>query len=84
MRAIPAAGTGGLDQTTLHVIDRLIAARGRAVEAEEEAVRARAEVEAEIIAALANAGAGRIKRNGYAVRLKTIADGPAVLEICSA
>jgi hypothetical protein len=84
MRAIPAAGTGGLDQTTLHVIDRLIAARGRAVEAEEEAVRARAEVEAEIIAALANAGAGRIKRNGYAVRLMTIADGPAVLEICSA
>ena len=69
MHAIPAAGTGGLDQATLRAIDRLIAARQRAVEAEEEAARARAETEAEIIAALADAGAGRkIKRSGYAVR----------------
>ena len=49
--AIPAAGTGGLDQATLLSIDRLIATRQRAVEAEEEAARACAEVEAEIIAA---------------------------------
>jgi hypothetical protein len=84
MHAIPAAGTGGLDQTTLHSIDRLIAARGCAVAAEEEAARARAEIEAEIIAALADAGASRIKRNGYAVRLKQTSDGFAVLEIRSA
>jgi hypothetical protein len=45
--AIAAAGTGGLDQATLRSIDRLIAARARAVEAEEEAAHARAEVEAE-------------------------------------
>ena len=70
-RAIPAAGTGGLDQATLRSIDRLIAARQRAVEAEEEAARARAEVEAEIIATLTDGGASKIKRNGYAVRLKT-------------
>jgi len=80
--AIPAAGTGGLDQATLRVIDRLVAARQRAVAAEDEA--ARAEVEAEIIATLTDAGASRIKRNGYAVQLKTPADGPAVLEIRSA
>jgi hypothetical protein len=84
MHAIPAAGTGGLDQATLRSIDRLIAARQRAVEAEEEAVRARAEVEAEIIATLTNGGASKIKRNGYAVQLKTLTDGPAVLEIRSA
>ena len=84
MRAIPAAGTGGLDQATLHCIDRLVAARGRAVEAEEEAARARAEVEAEIIATLTNGGASKIKRNGYAVRLKTPSDGFAALEIRSA
>jgi hypothetical protein len=84
MHAIPAAGTGGLDLTTLHAIDRLIAARGRAVEAEEEAARARAEVEAEIVATLTQAGANRIKRNGYAVRLKPPVDGFAALEIRSA
>jgi hypothetical protein len=82
--AIPAAGTGGLDQATLRAIDRLIAARQRAVEAEEEAARARAEVEAEIIATLTDAGANKIKRNGYAVQLKTPTDGLAVLEIRSA
>jgi hypothetical protein len=84
MRGIPAAGTGGLNQTTLRSIDRLIAARQRAVDAEEEAARARAEVEAEIIAALTDAGANRIKRNGYAVRLKQPSDGFAALEIRSA
>ena len=82
--AIPAGGTGGLDQATLRVIDRLVAARQRAVAAEDEAARACAEVEAEIIATLTDAGASRIKRNGYAVQLKTPADGPAVLEIRSA
>ena len=82
--AIPAAGTGGLDQATLRSIDRLIAARQRAVEAEGVAARARAEVEGEILATLTNAGASRIKRNGYAVQLKTPADGFAVLEIRSA
>ena len=82
--AIPAAGTGGLDQAMLRAIDRLIAARQRAVEAEEEAARARAEVEAEIVATLTNAGASRIKRNGYAAQLKAPADGEAVLEIRSA
>jgi hypothetical protein len=82
--AIPAAGTGGLDQATLRSIDRLIAARQRAVEAEEEAARARAETEAEIIATLTNGGASKIKRNGYAVQLKTPKDGLAVLEIRSA
>jgi hypothetical protein len=82
--AIAAAGTGGLEKATLHAIDRLIAARQRAVEAEEEAAHARAEVEAEIIATLTNGGASRIKRNGYAVQLKTPTDGPAVLEIRSA
>jgi hypothetical protein len=84
MRAIPAAGSGGLNQTTLRAIDRLIAARQRAVDAEEEATQARAEVEAEIVATLTEAGANKIKRNGYAVRLKTPADGLAVLEIRSA
>jgi hypothetical protein len=84
MRAIPAAGTGGLDQATLRTIDRLIAARGRAVDAEEEAAHARAEIEAEIVATLTDAGANRIKRNGYAVQLKAPADGFAVLEIRSA
>jgi hypothetical protein len=82
--AIPAADTGGLDETTLRSIDRLVAARRRAVEAEEEAARARAEVEAEIIATLTDAGANKIKRNGYAVQLKTPTDGLAVLEIRSA
>jgi hypothetical protein len=84
MQAISAAGSGGLDQTTLQTIDRLIAARARAGEAEEEAARIRAETEAEIIATLTNNGAGKIKRNGYAVQLKTTTDGPAVLEIRSA
>jgi hypothetical protein len=82
-QAIPAAGTGGLDQETLRSLDRLIAARQRAVEAGEEAARARAEVEAEIIATLTGGGASKIKRNGYAVKLKTT-DGLAVLEIRSA
>jgi hypothetical protein len=84
MHAIAAAGTGGLEKATLHSIDRLIAARQRAVEAEEEAAHARAEAEAEIIATLTNGGASKIKRNGYAVQLKTSTDGPAVLEIRSA
>jgi len=83
-QAIPAAGSGGLDRTTLQTIDRLIAARQRAVEAEEEAAHARAEAEAEIIATLTNGGASKVKRNGYAVQLKTPTDGPAVLEIRSA
>jgi hypothetical protein len=83
-QAIPAAGTGGLDPATLRAIDRLIVARQRAVEAEEEAARARAEVEVEIIATLTNGGASKIKRNGYAVQLKTPTDGLAVLEIRSA
>jgi hypothetical protein len=82
--AIPAAGTGGLNQATLRSIDRLIAARTRAIEAEDEATRARAEVEAEITATLTNAGANKIKRNGYRVQL-TPTDGPAVrVEIRSA
>src|SRR5262249_50884941 len=83
-QAIPAAGTGGLKAATLRSIDRLIAARARAIEAEEEAARARAEVEAEIIATLTDGAASKIKRNGYAVQLKTPADGPTVLEIRSA
>jgi hypothetical protein len=78
---IPAAGTGGLPQATLRSIDRLVAARQRAVEAEEEAARARAEIEAEIIATLTDGGASKIKRNGYRVQLKTPTDGEAVLEI---
>jgi hypothetical protein len=82
--AIPAAGTGGLDPTALRDIDRLVAAHRRAVEAEEEATRARAEIEAEIITTLAGANAGKVKRNGYAIRLKTPKDGPAVLELNSA
>ena len=63
---------------------RLITARQRAVEAEEEAARARAETEAEIAATLIEGGASKIKRNGYAVQLKTPTDGEAVLEIRSA
>jgi hypothetical protein len=82
--AIPAAGTGGLDQTTLRSIDRLVAARARTIEAEDEATRARAEIEAEIAATLIGGGASKIKRNGYAVQLKTPTDGEAVLEIRSA
>jgi hypothetical protein len=82
--AIPAAGTGGLDQATLRSIDRLIAARQRAIEAEDEATRARAEIEAEIAATLIEGGASKIKRNGYAVQLKTPTNGEAVLEIRSA
>ena len=83
-RAIPAAGSGGLDVATLHRIDHLVAARTRAVEAEEEAARARAEVEAKIIATLTDNGTNKIKRNGYAVQLKASADNSAVLEIRSA
>jgi hypothetical protein len=84
MHAIPAAGTGGLDKATLHSIDRLVAVRARAMEAEDEAARARTEAEAEIIATLTDGGANKIKRNGYAVQLKTPTDGLAVLEIRSA
>jgi len=40
-------------------------------------------VEFEIAATLTNGGASKIKRNGYAVQLKTT-DGLAVLEIRSA
>ena len=54
------------------------------MEAEDEAMRARAEAEAEIIATLTSGGANKIKRNGYAVMLKAATDGPAVLEIRSA
>jgi hypothetical protein len=71
---IAAAGTGGLDQATLHAIDRLVAARSRAIEAAEEAAHARAEIEAEIIATLTDGGASKVKRNGYAVQLKTPTD----------
>jgi hypothetical protein len=81
--AIPAAGTGGLDQATLRSIDRLIAARQRAVEIEEEAVRARVETEFEIVTTLTDGGASKVKRNGYAVQLNS-KDGEAVLEIRSA
>jgi hypothetical protein len=85
MQGIPAAGTGGLDQATLRIIDRLIAARARAIEAEDEAARARDEAEAEIIATLTNNGANKIKRNGYAVQLVTPADGETIrIEIRSA
>ena len=80
-QAIPAAGTGGLPQATLRALDRLIAARQRAVEAEEEAARARAEIEAEIVATLTDGGASKIKRNGYRVQLKKPTDGEAALEI---
>jgi hypothetical protein len=84
VHAIPAAGTGGLDQAALRSIDRLVAARQRAVEAETEAAHARAEAEAEIIATMTNGGASKVKRNGYcAVQLKPT-DGHAVLEIRSA
>jgi hypothetical protein len=84
-RDIPAAGTGGLDEATLHIIDHLVAARARTLEAEDEAVRARTEIEAEIIATLTDAGASKIKRNGYGVLLKkTPTDGLAVLEFLCA
>ena len=78
--AIPAAGSGDLDPAALRSIDRLVHAHRRAFEAEEEAARARAEVEAEIVATLSDAGSRRIKRNGYAVQVKTPKDGEAVLE----
>jgi hypothetical protein len=84
-QGIPAAGSGGLDKATLRSIDRLIAARSRAVEAEEEAARVRAEIETEIIATLTNNGANKIKRNGYAVQLNQPADDPVIrVEIRSA
>jgi hypothetical protein len=79
-QAVTAAGIGHLDQAALRAIDRLVSARQRAVEAEEEAARVRAEVEGEIIAILTNAGARKIKRNGYAMELKT----PTDIEIRSA
>ena len=82
--AIPAAGTGGLAPEALRDIDRLVAAHRRAVQAEDEAARARAEIEEEIIARLADAGASKIKHNGYAIKLKTPKDGLAVLELNSA
>jgi hypothetical protein len=83
LHAIPAAGTGGLDQAALHSIDRLVAARQRAIEAETEAARARAEAEAGIAATLTDGGASKVKRNGYAVQLKSM-DDEVVLEIRSA
>jgi hypothetical protein len=82
--AIPAAGTGGLDPAALRDIDRLVGVHRRAVEAEEEAARARAEIESEIVARLADAGANKVKRNGYAIRLRTPKDSLAVLELNSA
>jgi hypothetical protein len=82
--AIPAAGTGGLDKATLITIDRLVAAHQRTLAAEQEAALARAELEAEIIAEMTAGGAVRIKRNGYAAKLKTLKDGSSVLEIRSA
>jgi hypothetical protein len=82
---IAAAGTGGLDQATLRAIDRLVAARSRAIEAAEEAARARAEIEAKIITTLTDGGASKVKRNGYAVQLKTPTDDDiAGIEIRSA
>jgi hypothetical protein len=75
--AVTAEGAvTSLDPATLRSVDRLVAARQRAVEAEEEAARARAEAEAEIIATLTNGGASakRIKRNGYAVQFKRVLD----------
>jgi hypothetical protein len=83
LHAIPATGTGGLDQATLRSIDRLIAARQRAMEVEQEAAHARAEVEVETIAIMTNGGASKVKRNGYAVQLKSMGD-EVVLEIRSA
>jgi hypothetical protein len=82
--AIPAAGTGGLDPAALRDIDRLVGVHRRALEAEEEAARARAEIEEEIIARLGDAGANKVKHNGYAIKLKTPKDGLAVLELNSA
>ena len=82
--AIPAAGTGGLDEPTLHSIDRLVAARQRALEAGEEAARACAEAEAEITVVLAEAGARKVKRNGYAVTMMKTAAGLPAIEIRSA
>jgi hypothetical protein len=82
--AIPAAGTGGLDEPTLHNIDRLVAARQRALEAGEEATRACAEAEAEITAVLTEAGAHKVKRNGYAVTLTKTSAGDPAIEIRSA
>ena len=79
-RREPAVST----PAALRDIDRLVAAHRRAVEAEDEAARARAEIEAEIVARLADAGASKVKRNGYAIRLKTPKDGLAVLELNSA
>ena len=68
---------------TLRSLDRLIVARQRALEAEAEAARARAEVEAEIITTLTDGNASKVKRNGYAVQLKSTG-GLTVLEIRSA
>jgi len=82
--AIPAAGTGGLAPEALRDIDRLVAAQRRTVEAEDEATQARAEIEGEIVRKLADAGANKVKRNGYAIRLKTPKDGLVVLELNSA
>ena len=82
--AIPAAGTGGLNPEALRDIDRLVAAQRRTVEAEDEATRARTEIEGELIAMLTDASAGKVKRNGYAIKLKTPKNGLAVLELNSA
>ena len=82
--AIPAAGTGGLATEALRDIDRLVAAQRRTVEAEDEATRARTEIEGELIAMLTDASAGKVKRNGYVVQLKKSKEGPTTLELNSA
>jgi hypothetical protein len=80
-KAIPKAGTAGLDEVTLRSIDHLIVARQRAIEAESEAAHALAEIESEIVATLTDGGARKVKRNGYVVQLKASDGGPAVLDI---
>jgi hypothetical protein len=81
MAGIPAAGTAGLKEATLRDIDRLVAARQGAIEAEEEAAGIRIEIEAELVELLAGVGAKRVKRNGYSAGLKKQKDGSAVLDI---
>ena len=64
-----AAGTGGLNERGLAVVDRLVAARQRAVDQSDETAMVIAETEGELMAILREAGASRIKRNGYSVAL---------------
>jgi hypothetical protein len=80
-KAIPKAGTGGLDEATLRSLDRKVAARQRAIEAESEAAQARADIENEIVATLTEGGAKKVKRNGYVVALKASDGEPVGLEI---